>query len=237
MRKAREILALVSEATREVEGATAGGVNQGSIRVGATDTVIGYFLGPILARFKARFPRINAQVVQLERPEIESGLIDGELDIAVILVSNLRRREALTSSILLPSQRRLWLPPRHALLAKKQVSLADVAKEPYIMLTVDEAEKSALGYWQRHSLKPDTILRTANVEAVRTMVALGMGVSILSDMVFRPWSLEGDRIEVRDLVEHIPSMDIGLAWRLGATLSPAADEFRAFLQSSYVRPT
>jgi len=58
---------------------------------------------------------------------------------------------------------------------------------------------------------PAVAFATSSVEAVRSMVAAGMGVTILSDMVYRPWSLEGQRIELHTLVDDIPIMDVGLA--------------------------
>ncbi|MDO6804580.1 LysR substrate-binding domain-containing protein, partial [Wenyingzhuangia sp. 1_MG-2023] len=114
------------------------------------------------------------------------------------------------------------------------ITLADVAKEPMVMLTVDEAEESALNYWSHLPQEPRIVLRSANVEAIRTAVASGLGVTILSDMVFRTWSLEGDRIEARDLATRVPPMDIGLSWRLGATLSPSAQEFQSFIKAASV---
>jgi len=38
-------------------------------------------------------------------------------------------------------------------------------------------------------------------------------VTVLSDMVYRPWSLEGQRIDTRNVAVDIPTMDVGLAWR------------------------
>lgn len=235
LQKARAILADVAEATRSVDAGRAGGAVSGVLSIGTTDTVIGYFLGPHLVRFQNRFPDIRIEIAQLERPELEARLTAGEFDLGVMLVSNLSRRDVLGSAILLPSQRRLWLPVRHPLMAREAITLQDVAQEPYVMLTVDEADRSALGYWERAGLAPRIVLRTTSVEAVRTLVGQGMGLTILSDMVFRPWSLEGDRIEVRDLVERIPSMDVGLVWRQADTLTPPAEEFRAFLQGAHVR--
>jgi DNA-binding transcriptional LysR family regulator len=156
---------------------------------------------------------------------------------AVMLVSNLRAHRKIGSQILLPSQRRLWLPTGHPLMQAREIRLSDVAGEPYIMLTVDEAEETAMRYWRRARAKPNVIVRTSSVEAVRTTVASGMGVTILSDMVYRPWSLEGERIEVRNLADAIPSMDVGLAWPLARELSAAAQEFRNFLQMSFARGT
>ena len=111
--------------------------------------------------------------------------------------------------------------------------LEDIAKEPYIMLTVDEAGKTAARYWKPTGLRPRTIIRTSSVEAVRGMVAAGMGVTILSDMVYRPWSLDGQRIELRPVAADIPSMDIGLAWNTKREISSATKLFREFLSLNF----
>jgi DNA-binding transcriptional LysR family regulator len=101
------------------------------------------------------------------------------------------------------------------------------------MLTVDEAADTAQRYWERTSHRPKVIFRTSSVEAVRSMVANGGGVTILSDMVYRPWSLEGQRIETRDVDDPVPSMDVGLAWSRVAEMSPGARAFREFMSLTF----
>ena len=127
------------------------------------------------------------------------------------------------------SKRRLWTPPEHPLLKSPAVGLADVARYPYVMLTVDEASKTAGRYSARTPHQPDIIFRTSSVEAVRSMVAAGMGITVLSDMVYRPWSLEGQRIETRLLLDDIPTMDVGLAWVRGRPMLAATRAFHDFL--------
>jgi DNA-binding transcriptional LysR family regulator len=60
-----------------------------------------------------------------------------------------------------------------------------------------------------------------------------MGITILSDMVYRPWSLEGQRIELRNIVADIPTMDVGLAWNPASAQSPAARTFHEFMSLSF----
>lgn len=69
------------------------------------------------------------------------------------------------------------------LLKRENVALADVAAGPFVMLTVDEAAFTALRYWNETPYRPNVKVRTSSVEAVRSMVANGSGVAILSDMV------------------------------------------------------
>lgn len=104
------------------------------------------------------------------------------------------------------------------------------------MLTVDEAAHTTLRYWNRTDYQPNTRLRTSSIEAVRSIVANGQGVTILSDMVYRPWSLEGKRIETIIPAEPVPSMNIGLAWRKGVELTPAMRLFREYFAETYQTP-
>ena len=134
---------------------------------------------------------------------------------------------------LLRSRRRLWLPVEHPLLNAETISLEDVAREPYVMLTIDEASRTAARYWKPTGLKPNVVFRTSSVEAVRSMVADGIGITLLSDMVYRPWSLEGQRIELRSVAGDIPTMDVGLAWSRSRPQSPATRTFHEFLSLSF----
>ncbi len=131
------------------------------------------------------------------------------------------------------SRRRVWLPVEHHLLTAETITLGDVAREPYVMLTVDEASQTATRYWKPTGLSPNIVFKTSSVEAVRSMVADGIGITILSDMVYRSWSLEGQRIELRNVVADIPTMDIGLAWNRSRPQSPATKSFHDFLSLSF----
>lgn len=231
LQHAQNIAAAVSEATQAPR--RSGPNVTGEIRAGVTYTVAGYFLPPILARFQRVFPGISVQMHEMPRKEIEHGIVDGKLDIGVILVSNLENDEDIDSEALIRSRRRLWLCAGHHLMERDAVSLAEVAQEPYVMLTVDEANHTALRYWVPTPHRPGIIFETSSVEAVRSMVAMGMGVTILSDMVYRPWSLEGQRIEVREVTDDVPSMDVGLAWRRGTNMSAATRAFYEYLSLTF----
>ena len=67
------------------------------------------------------------------------------------------------------------------------------------------------------------------MEAVRGLVANGFGVTVLSDMLFRAWSLDGTRIDARPLVDPIPPMEVGLLWRPSGEIAPAARQLQEFL--------
>ncbi|MFS8047578.1 LysR family transcriptional regulator [Rhizobium sp. BR 314] len=229
---AYEILAKVDEATHldlvssDIEG---------ELVVAATYTVIGYFLPMHIERIRRLYPKLKIQLYEVNREAIEEGLLTNRYDIAVLLTSNILN-PMLTTETLLSSIRRLWLPAGHELRRHDGIGLREIAEEPYIMLTVDEAAHSALRYWSQSPHQPRVLLRTSSIEAVRSMVANGLGVAILSDMVHRPWSLEGRRIETVNIQDPVPPMDVGLAWRANVEFSRPMHAFRRYFQQSFGLP-
>jgi DNA-binding transcriptional LysR family regulator len=185
---------------------------EGSITIGTTATVSGYFLPRLTQRFHKAFPKVEIVVKEESRVDLESMIDRGELDIAVLLVSNVKPHKNRNMIPLIRSQRRLWVSADHHLLQKNVVTLEDVSKERYIQLLIDEAADTTLSYWRKSKRKRNIVFSTVSVEGVRSLVATGAGVTILSDMVYRPWSLDGDRIETIEIKERIPSMDTGLLW-------------------------
>lgn len=231
LQHAHRIFAAVDEAVHAPSSARA--TLSGKLRIAMTYTVAGYFLPQHLERFTRHHPGIELAPVEVSRSDIESGLPSGQYDIAVLLTSNIADQEGLGYETLIRSPRRLWLSTRHAFLGREAISLGDVATQPYIMLTVDEASNTAQRYWNQAGTRPTTLMRTSSVEAVRSMVASGMGVTILSDMVYRPWSLEGLRVEAVPLTTPIPTMDVGLAWAVNVELPPPARAFAEFMRTSF----
>ena len=107
-------------------------------------------------------------------------------------------------------------------------------KNKDVFLTMDEHEATMSKLWQQHNFTPKIMFKSHTMEALRSMVANDMSVAILSDMVYRSWSLEGRPIVKKDLIENISSMNTGMTWPWGRKLSEAALTFIAFLRTEIV---
>lgn len=234
LRHARQILADVATArssfVEEAETAT------GRLSLGVTSLVAGYVLSDILARYRRAYPRIELNVIEDNGDYLQHLLIGGELDVAVLLTSSVRDRLALNVETLVVSPYRLWLPLGHPLAQQELITLEELAGQPLIQLMVDEIEESTRRLTAALPVKPQIAFRTRSVEAVRSLVATGAGLAILPSLVYRPWSLEGDRIEIRDVSGDLPTVQVGLAWRKGAPLSAPAHNFVRTAQTGVATP-
>ncbi|MDP2086412.1 MAG: LysR substrate-binding domain-containing protein [Gemmobacter sp.] len=223
LRHARQILADVSRAREAFHGdAEPAG---GRLSLGVTSLVAGYVLSDILARFRRAWPQVELNVIEDSGDYLQHLLIGGELDVAVLLTSSVRDRLALQVETLLVSPFRLWLPLGHPLAQQEAIARDELAGYPLIQLMVDEVEEATRALMGTIRPPPRVTFRTRSVEAVRSLVATGAGLALLPDLVYRPWSLEGDRIEIRDVSGDLPTVHVGLAWRRGAPLQAAALHF------------
>ena len=229
LRHANSILAGVSSARRAFE--TAGGTLTGRLHLGVTSLMAGYVLSDLLAKFRRANPDVEVSATEDSGEYLEHLLIGGELDVAVMVTTAVHDRLALQTEILDVSPYRLWLPLGHPLLAQESVTLEDVTREKLIVLTLDEIEEETVKLLSVLGKRPQIAFRTRSVEAVRSLVATGAGVALLPDLVYRPWSLEGDRIESRDVSGALPVVQVGIVWRKGLPLSPNARDFIAIAQA------
>ncbi len=205
---------------------------KGTLRLAVSYTVSGYLLFPILARFRRMYPSVEFVLTEAARASVEDMVARHTADLGVLLISNLSDPAALSTRPVLSSPRQLWLPEGHRLTSKAEVALADVARLPYVYLMADEADRSNQRYWEAAGFSPDVIFRTESVEGVRSMVATGAAVTILSDLVYRPWSLDGGRVERRALTPAPPPMEIGIIWRPDHALSDVEERFMEVFSES-----
>ena len=205
----------------------------GRVSIAASYTLLGYFLPELMTRFRASYPEVTLALMDMNRHEIESAVLAGDVELGIVILSNVSSPERFGYARLLRSRRQLWVAPDHPLARLPSPSLTDIASHPYLLLTADEGEKSTMQYWSSRQLQPDVGFRTASIECLRGLVANGFGVTILSDMLFRPWSLEGKRIEARPVLDVIPHMEAGMLWRQGVEIAEPAEAFRQFLLHAY----
>lgn len=203
------------------------------LAVVTTVSVMGYFLPTPLSRFMHSHPNVDIKLAEHSRSQMESAILNGEADIGVGITSNVNSDDRFSTETLFQSGRSLWCSAMHPFANLDEVSLHQVCEQPYIQLNLDEAERNTNEIWNQYNLKPERIIHTASVEGVRSLVANQQGLTILSGLLFRSWSLDGGRLQSRPVVEMIPSMNVGLLWRRDREIRPALQSFIDFFKREF----
>jgi DNA-binding transcriptional LysR family regulator len=225
LRHARKILSEIADARRALRSEAA--PVEGRLALGVTPLVASYVLPDLLARFRRAFPHVVVEIVEDSRDYLDHLLVGGELDVAVMVAGVEKSAPALQIETMEASPYRLWLPIGHHLAEAERIGVAQLAEEPFVLLALDEIAQAAEYAWRRAGVRPPVAIRTRSVEAARSLVATGAGVAILPELTYRPWSLEGDKIEARDLAEALPPVEVVIGWRRGSPLDPIAAQFVA----------
>jgi DNA-binding transcriptional LysR family regulator len=221
---ARRVIGSVADALRVNAADESAGIS-GVLSVGVTSLVAGYYLAELLSRFRRLNPQVQVAVTEETPTFLEHLLINGEVDVAIMVSSALGEPQALQVEVLTRSANRAWLPSNHPLAERDELTLADCAAHDQVVLEADRIDALMTSVWARHQLKPRTLLRTSSLEAVRSLVGAGAGIAVLPDFLYRPWTLDAEHVEVRQLRDDVPTVDVGLVWRRGSGLRPAAQEF------------
>jgi DNA-binding transcriptional LysR family regulator len=178
-RYAVQIVRLSQEAHHAVADIEAGA--SGRLAVGASNTLATYVLPPLLRRFREAHPRveiavhtgISAQVVEMvRRNEADIGLVTAEVSDAALQVTALA--DYATCVV---------VPPAHALAVLTEVSAAELAGHPLILM---EAGTNLRTYVDRllntAGVAEQVALELDNVEAIKRMIEAELGISLLPEV-------------------------------------------------------
>ncbi len=220
---ARKVIAAVAQAG--AVNSETGDELTGTLTIGVTSLMAGYGLADLLSRFQRAHPEVRVHILEDSPPFLEHLLVNGEVDLAIMVVNALDNPQALEVETLSSSPNRVWLPPNHPLVERNELTLAECASSPLIMLEADRIEDMQRAIWRRHGLTPEIKLRTSSLEAVRSLVGVGSGITILPDFLYRPWTLDAERIEVRKLRDAVPGVEIGVVRRRGIRNRDVVDQF------------
>ena len=220
---ARKVISAVAEAGMIDRGRTE--ALTGSLTIGVTSLVAGYHLADLFARFKRSHPSVRVDVVEDSQQFLEHLLINAEVDLAMLVANSMGDAQALVVETVTRSPNRVWMASSHPLAQHTELTLAECASVPQIVLEADRIDGVLRSVWSRYGLHPDVLLRTTSLEAVRSLVGVGAGITILPDFLYRPWTLDADHIDVRSLRDAVPSIDVGLVWRRGTRTREVVLEF------------
>lgn len=200
-------------------------VLSGQLRVGCLSTLAPRWVAAILARLRSDYPGITVQLHEADTETLTRLLERGGLDIALLYDLGLARPGVRIEALADLAPYAL-LPWGHRLAAQASVRLADLAAEPLVLIDLPHSREYFLSLFRDAGVAPTIAWEASSLEMVRSMVANGLGVSVLTTRPVQDRSQDGLRIACRRLRGPLAPQAVVLA-------SPDAGGFRSPLATPF----
>ena len=186
LRHAETVLAQLRLAEAEVLAVT--GVERPRLRVGAFPSAAASIMPPALAELRASHPETDVAMRVVEDAEALDALRRGELDVAMVLDSELMPLElpaGIEAVHVLDDPLLIALPYSHPLAARSAISLADLRDEEWMVCGVGGTcidSNVVLRACDAAGFEPRITFETEDYSAIMGMVASGMGVALIPSL-------------------------------------------------------
>jgi len=218
---AQRILTEMDEARERLS--TLGKWGHGRLRIGASPTSCQYLLPKVLREFKESFPQCLIQIEPGDTPSALELLHNHRIDLALALEP--RHLGQLEFRPLFTDELRFLVSPLHPWAVAGRVDRSEITSQRFIVYTRTSYMGSLIdGYFRREALVLPTSIELGNMEAIKELVKLGLGISILAPWVARKELAEGS-LRAFPLGPRRLERSWGILLRQGQPLSLAQQTF------------
>ncbi|MBQ7230557.1 MAG: LysR family transcriptional regulator [Oscillospiraceae bacterium] len=201
------------------------------IRVGASTVPATYVIPDILPQYTENNPDTYFQIHQSNSHDVVEGVMDGRFDVGLIGIP--ADKEGLTCVPFCNNRIVLITPVNEAYLALQRVPrtpLKQLLQNP-IILREKGGKKTADRFLDNMGIREEdlnVVARVNDQEAVKNLVAKGMGVSLISEIAARDFIRERRLLQFR-LPQDQGQQKLYLIYRSRFTAQPKVQNFINFL--------
>ncbi len=210
------------------------GVESGSLKLAVTATV-NAVATDILARFRGDYPGVSIHLDVSNRAAVLDLLANNRIDLAIM--GQVPEGLELSATRFMDNPLVVIAPPAHPLAARRKVTLAQVAAEPFLVRESGSGTRGAMErFFAERGLEIRSSMEMSSNEAIRQAVQAGLGLGLLSQQ-----TLELELALRRLAVLNVEGFPIMRHWyvvhRADKRLSPVAQAFKQFvLEGSGSKP-
>lgn len=227
---AKEILALYASAEKAISRQT--GLIKGSLMIGAGSNIGNYVLPSVITEFRNLHPKIKIFLLVDNTKRVKEMLNSGIIDVGI--VEGDIQKQKVCAKKLLTDELLLIVHPNHPLAKKKEVSISEVLKEPFILREPGSATRHMTEkFFSKYNISPHDLHITAvlgSTEAIKDAVENGLGVSIISKWAARKEHKLGT-LKLLNFKEERIVRDFSLIMNKNLVPSNALDMFLNFLKN------
>ena len=181
----------------------------GTITVACFSTLAPFLIPELLGRLQASHPALTVEVIEGDYGENLSALRGGRADLAVSY--NLTEVDGIAREIVGEARPHVIVHTDHPLAARGSISLADLADDPFVLLDMPSSNDYFLSMLVQAGVTPRLKYRSSSYETVRSMVATGLGFSILNQRPRISETYTGASTAILEIADDVPSLGIAVS--------------------------
>ena len=182
LQSAEKILAEMTQA-REALGRL-GKWGRGRLRIGASTTACTYVLPTVLREFKESFAHYAITIVPADTAQMLSLVNEGRVDLALTLEP--KPEEKLVFDPVFEDELVFLMSPRHPWAEAGEVNRKEVPLQNYVLYDRTSYTFRLLDeYFRQDRLVLNTFIELGSMEAIKELVKLNLGISILAPWIAR----------------------------------------------------
>jgi DNA-binding transcriptional LysR family regulator len=218
-----------AERAAEEELKSLRGLDSGSLRIGASTTIATYLLPEHLGHFHKDHPGIELYLVSANTRDIADLMLRHEIEIA--LVEGPVEHEGLVSESWQTDTMAVITAPSHPFAREgSPIDPSRLAEEILVTREPGSGSREVVNQvLSEHAIRPSRTLEIGSTEAIKQLVAAGLGISIVSRAAVKD-QVELQRLKIVDIAGvHFERT----LWQLrvpGRLSIPAADVFQKLIR-------
>ena len=151
---------------------------KGTIHLGGGMTVCLHVFPHLLKEFRRRHPRVEVKLTTGGTPHlverIRAGVVDAGLLTLPVDAPDLAQVPVMREELL------LVMPPSHKLARRRRVMPADLSDQPSVLFERGSSTRQVIDEMMlREHVRQRVVMETENVEILKALVSIGMGLTIL----------------------------------------------------------
>ncbi len=209
---------------------TAGSVS-GTLRLGVLESLFVWKIADLLPQYHSKYPGVTIEITSATGAALYRMLRQNELDI-IYLLDNVVYHKDCVRACTSPVSLKFVASPKNELCRRKNIPLAEIAKEPLILTERDAIYRRELdNEAARNGIELVPFLEIDNLEVVLRLLKKQMGISFIPDYVLHE-SVEAGELAVLDVDYHIINLWSQLVYHKNKFLTPQMLAFIRMVRES-----
>jgi DNA-binding transcriptional LysR family regulator len=217
---ARRMLAVRDESLRAV--ADQGHAPRGVLAIGANDATCLYVLPDVFAEYVRQYPAVQINIYRNFSHKILERLDDGSIDVGIVTMPV--KSSTLKVSSIYKDRLMLMVSADSPLASFDKVSVSDIVKQPVILPRTGHTRQILDRLFRPHRAELNVRMELPSIGMIKSFVAAGLGVSLISTGFARD-EVQSGKVKLVAIKGVELFRELGLAFPRNRSLPRAAEVF------------